>query len=71
MTTTTLDRPAGPAGLHSLRQLAVAIVIAAALLVATFIAGRVSSPSDTVRTYVPVSTAHASDPGCRVGQVPC
>lgn len=71
MTTTMLDGPARPAGLHSVRQLAVAIIIATALLVATFIAGRVTSPSETTRTFVPVSTAHASDPGCRVGRIPC
>lgn len=71
MTTTMLQRPTQLVGLRSLRQLAVAIIIATALLVATFIAGRVTSPSDTVRTFVPIPTVHTADQGCRLGRIPC
>lgn len=70
MNTITVDHPA--AGLfRSTRQLAIVLLVAVALLVAAFAAGRAASTTRTVRTIVrvPAASAPASSLDvCHVGQ---
>lgn len=70
MNTITVDHPA--AGLfRSTRQLAIVLLVAVALLVGAFAAGRAASTTRTVRTIVRVPAASVSAPSiddCHLGQ---
>jgi hypothetical protein len=70
MTSTTIERPAPSALLHSLLRFTVAVVLAAVLFAGAFAAGRATSPTHTIRSIVTVPVASADGPtdACRAGR---
>ncbi len=71
MTATTID-PRTALRLRRLeRRLLIAVAIAAVLLAAAFVVGRITAPDHTVRSIVTVpATVHQAADICRLGR-PC
>ncbi len=71
MNATTLSAPMPAHRLISPLRIALAVIFAAALLVAVFVAGRISAPSHTAQSVVTVPAASAQAPfRCHAGR-PC